>query len=425
MKKLIGIILWILIPLLASSQTESSTVTLGQCIEAALNNNPGMKESRNEATISELELRTAESGFYPAISTEVSGGFSNEYLRGNNYGIGNGSVTANQILWQSGRVKATVAQAGYNRTATGYAMETRQRELVLAVKTTYVNCLLQNRLYNIAHDNVSKALMFLEYARERYRIGVARKSDVLKSEGDLSEAEFEASGYLNLLEKARNELAMLTGLTSEQLSKPGNILRPVDEIYIYSSDSLCIQALRNYPGLLMVDNVGLSQQAKIKQVGAERYPQLMFKAGYDWNYNALSKEQKGWYSILALRWDIFRGNEQRHRVQTEQMRLSVCQNQADEVKDYLVKEINNKLINLREAGEQIRLTDRLMKTTSENLDIAKAQYQAGTGSMLELTDSRIADLAAKQQNIRAIAAYQVALANLERLTGNTYENKEN
>jgi len=175
----------------------------------------------------------------------------------------------------------------------------------------------------------------------------------------------------------------------------------------------------------MVDNVGLSQQAKIKQVGAERYPQLMFKAGYDWNYNALSKEQKGWYSILALRWDIFRGNEQRHRVQTEQMRLSVCQNQADEVKDYLVKEINNKLINLREAGEQIRLTDRLMKTTSENLDIAKAQYQAGTGSMLELTDSRIADLAAKQQNIRAIAAYQVALANLERLTGNTYENKEN
>jgi outer membrane protein TolC len=425
MKKLIGIILWSLIPFLASSQTDSSTITLGQCIEAALNNNPRIKESGNEVSISELEVRTAESGLYPAFSTEVSGGLSNEYLRENNYGIGNGSITANQILWQNGRVKAAVAQAGYNRAAKGYSRETRQRELVLAVKTTYVNCLLQNRLYNIAIDNVSKAQMFLEYASERYRVGVARKSDVLKSEGDLSEAEFEAAGYMNSLEKARNELVMLTGLTAARVTNPENNLTPEHETYTSSSDSLCLQALRNYPDLLMAYNMGLSQQVKIKQVAAERYPQLIFKAGYNWNYNSISQEQKGWYSVLALRWDIFGGNERRFRIQTEQMRLSVCQNQADEVKDYLVKEINNKLISLREAEKEIRLTDRLMKTTAENLEIAKAQYQAGTGSMLELTDSRITDLAAKQKNIRAIAAYQVALANIERLTGNNYENKEN
>jgi outer membrane protein TolC len=59
-----------------------------------------------------------------------------------------------------------------------------------------------------------------------------------------------------------------------------------------------------------------------------------------------------------------------------------------------------------------------MKTTSENLEIAKAQYKSDTGSMLELTDARIFDLLAKQKNIQAITSYKIALANLERLTGN-------
>jgi outer membrane protein TolC len=61
----------------------------------------------------------------------------------------------------------------------------------------------------------------------------------------------------------------------------------------------------------------------------------------------------------------------------------------------------------------------MIKTASENLEIAMAQYKAGTGSMLELTSARTDRLDATQKNIRAYFAYQSALINLERLTENT------
>jgi outer membrane protein TolC len=66
-----------------------------------------------------------------------------------------------------------------------------------------------------------------------------------------------------------------------------------------------------------------------------------------------------------------------------------------------------------------------MITTSENLESAKAQYQSGTASMLELTDARITDLIAKQNNIKAIARYRMAMANLERLIVKSNENETN
>jgi outer membrane protein TolC len=79
------------------------------------------------------------------------------------------------------------------------------------------------------------------------------------------------------------------------------------------------------------------------------------------------------------------------------------------------------MISLFEAVEQINLTRSLMKTTRENLAVARGQYIAGIGSILELTDARITDLQAQKNNVQAITGYKKALANLERLTGITYE----
>jgi len=87
MSKTICIFLWSLMPLLVLAQTDSTTITLGQCIEAALNNNPVIKESGNEVSISGLAIEIAQSGLYPVFSAEASGGLSGVYRLGNNYKI--------------------------------------------------------------------------------------------------------------------------------------------------------------------------------------------------------------------------------------------------------------------------------------------------------------------------------------------------
>ena len=319
-------------------------------------------------------------------------------------------------------VKSSINEASYVHKSTKALLQAQIQDVTLAVKTTYINCVLQEQLYISTLDNVTKARLFLDYAKERYRIGAARKSDVLKAESDLAEAEYESSNYHDSQQQARNELAMLTGLSVEKLTRLESLPEQQNASSIGVIDSLQNIGLRNYPELLAIRNMERSQQAKIKQASAALYPQISVRGGYDWSYNPVLKEQKGWNSVVALRWDIFSGNERRHRIQTEQVQESIYKNQTEQVNIFLFKEINNKMLDIKEAEEQIALSIRLMTSTLENLEMAKAQYTAGTGSMLELTDARITNLKAIQRNLEAIASYQLAIANLERLTNNVYDN---
>lgn len=407
------------------AQSETANITLNQCVDAALINNPSIKESENEVSISAMGIKMAQSGLYPAVSVEGSGGLSNEYRLEDDYKIGTAKLTIDQLLWQKGKVKSFIEQAHFIKEASIASLEARKQELIVSVKKIYYTCLQQNQLYLVAQDNVSKAELFLEYARERYKIGVGRKSDVLKAESDLAEAEFERDSYLNSLKQAKNELSMLTGFSINSLSELEDTWQ-IDKLVIYrkQADSLFIIAFQNYPELQIINNLGLSQLAKIQETKAEFYPRIGVSAGYDWNYNPIVQEQRGWYSAIALRWNIFNGNERRYRLQSEQLRKTNYENQSEEMKNFLIKEVSNCLISIKEAENQITLTNKLMKTTSENLEIAKSQFNVGTGSMLELTDVRIKNLSAKQKNIQAIVAFKIALSNLERLIGNTNENKK-
>jgi outer membrane protein len=402
-----------------TAQSDSAVVTLNQCINAALNYNPLIKQASNEVAAAKFAIKIAESGYYPVISTDISAGFSDQYRLNNNYKTGNVLLSADQPLWQKGKIKAFVNQAKYNQLADNYSLESLTADIIESVKTTYLSCQMQFQLYLISTDNVNRSRLFLEYAHERYKTGTGRKSDVLKAESDLSEAEFDSEYNRSLLERSHNELSRLTGLSPEMFSKLEDPNRyEVAGEYNNQFDSLRNTVFRNYPDLKIVYSQELSQQAKIEEAKADLYPRIGLNAGYNWSYNPALPEQKGWFSGLTLRWQLFSGNEQRNRIQFEMTKKVIYENRKDEIKGFLVKELNNRLINLREAESQIKLTDRMIISTSENLEIAKAQYNAGTGSMLELADARINNLNAREKNIRAITAFQIAIVNLERLTNN-------
>jgi outer membrane protein len=413
------IVLALLNGLRVDGQVSSPLVTLGKCINAALNYNPVIKQASDELSQAALAVKISEADLYPVISTEMSGGYSNEYRSNNNFKTGTVNISGEQVLWQNGRIKANIEQSHYTLDAEDYSLEARKLDVIAGVKTAYFNCLMYSQLYKTASDNISNAALFLEYAKERHKTGAGRKSDVLKAENDLSEAQFESESFRNSLSRTRNELSLLTGLSPESLSA----LEEVGEYNQYDYheepiDTIIAEAARNWPELKIVRYQQLAQKAKIRQITAELYPAVGISAGYNWSYNPVFQDQNGWYTVMNVRWKLFNGGENRSRIKSEMARNSFYDNRKTEVNDFLQKEIKNRVINSREALRQIRLTDLMLITTSENLEIAKAQYKEGISSILELTIARTDDLNAKQKNIRAIADFHFALVNLERLTKN-------
>jgi outer membrane protein TolC len=422
MNKTFHFLLTILISTLPAIQAASQVITLDQCIEAALTSNPTLKASANEYEIDNLGISISRSGRYPSVSGEASGGLSEEYSIGNKYKTGYSGLTADQLIWQNKKVTSAITQARYRSLASAANYETRKQEIILAVKTAYFICLQQDQLYKIARDNVAKTVIFLDYAKQLYSIGTGRKSDILKAESDLVRAEFEQNAYLNSYRKSLNDLAMLSGLSSDKLNGLDSSWTDIPvSIPFEISDSLISMALVWYPELQAINNLGYSQQYKIMEARAAFFPALSLNTGYEWRYNPILQEQKGWYSMITLRWDLFNGNEKKYRVQSEKIKKEIYNYQADDIRNYLIKEVRNRMLSLLEAADQIGVTRSLMNTTSENLEMAKAQYKAGTGSMLELTDARVTDLQAHQDLIQAITNYRIMKANMEKLTGKTYE----
>jgi outer membrane protein len=419
MKRLLILLLFSLITSLLRSQPQP--VTLDQCIEAALTSNPTLKVAANTSSGAAVGVNIARSGRFASVSTEIAGGFSDQYRSGNNYETAYARLSADQLVWQNNRVTAAIEQARFAGRAADASFEAAKQEIIVSVKTLFYVCQQQQQLQIIAGENVSRAGVFLQYAREKVNAGLARRSEVLKAESDLAEAIFDQNATLNAYRKVLNDLAMMTYLPSDQLASHTKWGADTLAGIVPARDSVLKMALSQYPELQAILNLRTSQESKIIEVRAARYPGVFLNTGYDWNYSPLTDEQKGWYALVTLRWDLFNGNANRYREKLEYLKKENYNYQAEEMQNYVVREVSNRIISLLETVEQISLTRSLLKTTRENLAVAQGQYIAGTGSILELTDARLTDLQAQKNNVQAVTGYKIALANLERLTGKTFE----
>lgn len=415
-RSLILLFFSLLTPMLRS---QPQPVTLDQCIEAALTSNPTLKRAAGNSAEAAVGVNLARSGRYATVSTEIAGGFSDQYRSERNYETAYARLSANQLLWQNNRLTASIEQARFAGKAAEASFEAAIQEIIVSVKTLFFICQQQQQFHTIAGENVTRAGIFLQYARERVNAGLGRRSEVLKAESDLAEALFDQNAALNAYRKVLNELAMLTGLPSDQLAGHAKWESDTLESSVISKDSILKMALTQYPELQAILNISYSQESKIKEVRAARYPGVFLNTGYEWNYSPLTDDQKGWFALVTLRWDLFSGKANRYREKLEYLKKDNYHFQAEEMQNYVVREVSNRIISLLETVEQINLTRSLLKTTRENLAVAQGQYMAGTGSILELTDARLTDLQTKKNNVQAVTGYKIAWANLERLTGNT------
>jgi outer membrane protein TolC len=136
------IVLALLNGLRVDGQVSSPMVTLGKCIDAALNYNPVIKEASDELSQAALAVKISEAALYPVISTELSGGYSNEYRVNNNYKTGTVNISGEQVLWQNGRIKANIEQSRYSLDAEDFSLDARKLDIIAGVKTAYFNCLM-------------------------------------------------------------------------------------------------------------------------------------------------------------------------------------------------------------------------------------------------------------------------------------------
>jgi outer membrane protein TolC len=83
----------------------------------------------------------------------------------------------------------------------------------------------------------------------------------------------------------------------------------------------------------------------------------------------------------------------------------------------IARQVEQAAIAVQEAEERIQAAQVAVVSAVENFRLAQGRFDAGVGTILELTDAQLALTQAQSSEAQALADYRIELARLQRALG--------
>ncbi|MCW0482335.1 TolC family protein [Gaoshiqia sediminis] len=405
-------------PLLYAQNEIYNRLSLEECIKTGLQNNPAILSSQFFVEETQTKIDEAHSGYYPKVnlnSNATTYSNNNGSQRYENYNTG---ISASYNLFNGYRTKAGYNAAKDNYEANIFQHESIKQDLVLNITYAYYKTLQAERILKSTEEAVKNSQLHLDFANARNIAGMATRSDILKSEVELSNAELEKIKATNSLLAAKGNLNQLMGLPSNNAVEIVDDLSELNENPVQSYDSLFAEAMESRVEVKRFYSLLNAQQNYIQLAKGEYFPSLDANANYNFAGEKISGMQQNWWLGMTLTIPVFKGFSTKARVAGEEIALKGLEKDFEALKQQIGQEIWDAFLAVNESSERVMTTSKGLESARENLSLSEGEYKEGTGSIIQLTDAQTTFVAAEQNYIQAVADYKISLAELRRTTGN-------
>lgn len=410
-----------------NAQTNSNALSLDDCIQIALQNNPEIKASSYYVEESGLKIKESKGGLFPNLNFNTS---ANRYYSENQSGsfISNDNLSAGLStrynIFQGFKTTAAVdaAKENYNANIAQHSVNTE--DLILNVTESYYKLLQAERIVKTTEKAAERSKLYLDYAEARYKNGLASQSDLLKAKVEFSNSDLALIRSRNARLTAMGSLNTLLGNTA---SNPISIIDNLETtMYGKLSDSLSIQekisdliqtAYQNRPEIDRIKSQTNAQQSYLTIARSEYFPSLSLDANYNYAGETTADLKANSFVGLSLNFPIFNGFSSEARVEEEKIALKNLELQDVSIRNQISLEVWNAYLNVKESVELINNTKIFYENALENLRIAEGEYKEGVGSMLSLIDAQTNLVTAEESYIKALADYWISVASLKRVVG--------
>ena len=432
-RKLASLVLVGLFTMTASGISEAAErlpINLDDSVQMALANNRIIKQSVADRDNARWSLREARRQTGPKLSWEGTayriGGSNYDSYRSayyNGYGtaayrnaFGN-TVSLSYPLYSGGRLENAIESAEYGLNSADLTLE-NTLQTVREMSTRYYYQVLQFRnMIDVREESVKTLTEHLQNVRAQYRVGTVAKSDVLRSEVELANAEQSLVTAYNNYDIAVATLNNYIGLPAD------TILEPQDQLaytkYELSLDGCTAYALENRPDGAAADYI--VKQAETAKDAA--------KAGYRPTVSAVAAKSitgehefgvdhgAGWQAGLSANWNIFDNGVTNAQVHEAETSLYKAQEQAAYTKEGIQLEVRSAYLNLLAAEKNIQTTKLAVSKAEEDYKIASVRYSAGVDTNLAVMDAEESLTAARMNYYQALYEYNASKAALDKAMG--------
>ncbi|MFO8071500.1 MAG: TolC family protein [Polyangia bacterium] len=403
-------------------------LTLESALAIALANNPDMVSDGWEIEAASARKRQAVSEHWPSLG--VFAAYRHHWheerlapARGpqapavSSHDIFAGDVVLTIPLLSGGRVVRAVAAADLLSRAADEKLARTRDELIFNIKSTFYGILGQNKLID-AIEHSRKALF--EHRKEILQLIEARKAarvDLLNIEvrlADLNHRLVKQRGMVELHERLLLSLLGVETMPPEGLTLDGSLSPPRSAP---DRKKLLAAAARKRPDLSQIDLEIEAQARRVDMARAEYWPVVSAKGTYGSRLSVQGDYDDLGFVGLELAMPIFTGFRTPARVEEEQARLRILQQQKRKLLLTVRREVDSAVIQIETALAAVQATEKSIAMAEESLSITRDKAALGHGTATDVLDAQAALLRAETTYFAALADLHTAFALLELAAG--------
>jgi outer membrane protein TolC len=411
-------------PVLAA---DTVNLTLEDSIQMALENNRTIKASMmdvDSAKWTQHEARRTSglsltwSGSAARIGGEAYESARTAYRLPYNSAYTN-SMSLSMPLYTGGQVENTIEAARYGVNVADLTLENTKQTIKLSATSAYYKILQCRNLIQVDQDAVDTLQAHLNNVNAQYQVGTVAKSDVLRSQVELANAQQSLVSAQNDYDIAVSTLNNIIGLPTDTVINIRDELKYTK--YKLTLDECTSYALTHRPDGISADQAVSEAEASMKAAKAGYRPQVQAVAAKTIaGEHAFGDDHVGsdtWSIGISGSWDIFDNNVTEAQVQQKKAVLRKAQQTSLQLQETIRLDVRTAYLNLLAAEKNIQTTKVAVDEAQEDYKIAQVRYSAGVGTNLDVMDAEEKLTSTQTTYITALYDYNTSKASLDKAMG--------
>ncbi|MEN8782034.1 MAG: TolC family protein [Desulfobacterales bacterium] len=417
----------------------AEAVTLEECIREALRRNPDANAAAIRVEAARTMISEADSAYFPQLS--VAGGYAvtdnptqafmmqliqrNLDIRSPDFDPNEPGNTDNLRL--SAELKYRVYDFGQRRMMSGSAaldadavnlqLAAIRNELIYQITRGYFNILQARDYVTVQQETIDSLEESLQIAREKYKAGTAKKTDVLNLEVSLVQARedlIRARNSVDLAIVALNTAIGYDFVTRESLPVPEeNVSTPP----VMEQD---FKAIENRPELQAVERMSRIKERLYLKAKYQNFPVHDAHGSYDLDSGNLESFEGSYTVGSRAEWDIFTGFRNSSAARKAETEWRAAQQDAEQVRNTIKQDLQSARIQAAESWQRLETIRKSVESASESLHITQVRYREGVAGITDLLTAQVGLIAMRTRSVAAVYDHAAAVSNLQRARGELY-----
>ncbi len=398
--------------LLCAPRARADTLTLEECLDAAMKNNPEITAATEYINAQRTTINQAAAPGRPQLSAGSS------YRRGgsgdDHSGMYDTNIGVSQSISDWGKRKTNIKRARLAVNAAEADYDETVNSVVQSVYSAYYALNRAERDRDIAqtrYDNYEKRL---EWARTYYEVGTKAKIEVTNAESDLASSKLALVRAQSTIEQRRAELANAIGVPLMRITDVEDMLDY--EEWEIALDKAVADAMASRPELIAERRrvEYAAEEITLQMKGLS--PALSASAGYGFGSDSYFDSDE-WYAQLSLSIPLSDGGLTKSRVEQARAQMRQAEAELKNRENSVKLEVRTAWEDLRQAKESLVAAREAERAAKATLELALGRYQAGVGDNLEISDAVDGYASASGSTVLALYDCKNARYNLEKAMG--------